>query len=428
MDTCILALDLGTTAFKAAPVGETGLLARPVSVANRLDYAGGEVTCDPEEAFRRARRVLKAAARAAHQTGYRISAIGVSSQAQTYVALDRQGSPIQPFIVWTDARAVEEAREAVCIADYAALCGFTAPLPQQFLPKVMRFRRREGREASRFLLLNEYIIYRLTGEAYGDETNQGMGGFYDISRRAFSKEAMAMAGVTPDYLAPAFPSARFARALLRREAVRLGAEAVPVFSCGNDQSCAAAGAGLDEEGDILCNFGTAMVVYALKESFARPSGKDQIAGIQPLTGRYFLLGLESECGNIVEWLARLLYPRTGVSVMLAEAASPGIFDESLPILRVQPGRIDIDGLSVACGKKEVARALLDYYSDRFGAILKGVAGERTAIRRLFASGGLSRSRAWLDLLAARHGIAFIPTSSEHPALIGIERVVRKGAA
>jgi len=427
---CILALDLGTTAYKAAPADETGLLACPAVVANGLDYRGGSITCDPERSFRQAIRALRGAAKTALASGRQVAAIGIASQAQTYVALDRQGDPLQPFIVWTDARARREAREiGERIQDFAALSGFLSPSPQQFLPKVMRFCREyralDDLTRGKFLLLNEYIIFRLTGEAYGDETNQGMGGFYDISRRAWSPETMSLAGITPEHLAHVAPAAAFGRPLKAEAARRLELEPVPVYSCGNDQSCAAAGTGLEDEGDVLCNFGTAMVVYALKETFARPTGEDQIAGLQPLTGRYFLLGLEPECGNIVEWLGKLLYPRRGVARMIEDSLRPG--SGSPPRITVRSGRVDIRGLSATCRAEEIARALLEFYAARLDQILKEVVGSGQKACRLFVGGGLSRSRAWLSFLASQHGLSLIPAPVEHPGLIGIERILRKHA-
>ena len=54
---------------------------------------------------------------------------------------------------------------------------------------------------------------------------------------------------------------------------------VPVYSCGNDQCASAAGAGLLAEGDAVCNFGTATVIYTLRGCQPEWLGPNQIAGI-----------------------------------------------------------------------------------------------------------------------------------------------------
>lgn len=420
---CILALDLGTTAFKAAPVDADGVRGRVTVAPYALDYAEGRVSCDPERYVRCAWKALRGAARAAREQGFAVRAIGISSQAQTYIALDAGGQPVQPAVVWTEARAVPEAEEAACaLPDFARTCGFVRPSPLQFLPKLMRFRR-EGGTARRFALLNEWIVYRLTGELYGDATNQGMGGCYDIAAQTWNERALALAGITADNLAPVTPAAAYS-ACLKREACRaLDLPAVPVYSCGNDQSCAAVGAGIEDEGDLFCNFGTALVVYALKSRPAEPASEAQIAGISPLPARWFLLGLESECGNVVEWLAKLLYPRAGVGRMIESALSAEATSSLREIKLSGGGRLDIYGLSVGSRREELARALLEHYATRFGELLSGVTSGGKPPRRLFAGGGLSRSAAWLEFLGARHNLTLYPTAGEHPGLVGVAKII-----
>ena len=423
---CLLAIDLGTTAFKAAPVDANGLVAPPVVVRYALDYAEGAVTCPPERYYRTALRALRGAARAAKAAGRTIQGIGISSQAQTFLPLNHTGEPLQDAIVWTDDRAAREAVElAELLPDYGALSGFCQPSPLQFLPKV-RYLRQNGLSAGavwKFLLLNEYLIYRLTGEVYGDETNQGMGGFYHIARREWAAAALTAAGITADQLATVAPAAGMRAPLTAQASRALGLEPVPVASCGNDQSCAAAGAGLEVAGDVLCNFGTAMVVYAAKSEWTAPRDGTQIAGIDPLTSRYFLLSLESECGNVVEWLASLLFPRGGVPGMLKAALAPRVLPR--PELRLTPiggGQIAVQALSIGCQRVDIARALLEHYADRFRDLLSSVSGFPAETPRLFASGGLSRSPIWLDFLSRKHGLPFQPTAGEHPGLLGIARI------
>lgn len=425
---CILALDLGTTAFKCAPATADGLLAPPVTVSYALDYDRGSVTFEPEAYFRIALQALRGAAAAAREAGLQVNALGISSQAQTYIPLDAAGRPLQKAVVWTDGRALAEAAEAAqAIPDFARHSGFCRPLPELFLPKVMHFARHGGFPLNRvwkFVLLNEYIIYRLTGHAYGDETNQGMSGFYDIARRRVSTAALGLAGIGEQQLAQVAPAARVSQPLTAEWAAELGIDSVPVYSCGNDQSAAAAGAGLSAEGDVLCNFGTAMVIYALKDALPETLLDKQIAGISPLTGRYFLLGVESECGNVLDWARGMFYRDRSFGDMLSEALDAGVNTALLPIADVPgSGMIDLRNLSLASEPRHAVRALLERYAAIFGELLGGVTGGRSATR-LFASGGLSRSDAWLDFLAARFSLSFTRARIEQPGLVGVARIIR----
>lgn len=419
---CVIALDLGTTAFKAAAVDRNGLVG-PVAVAGYVvDHIGGAVTCDPRRYLRCARRVLRQAAHRAREAGREVVAVGLSSQAQTFIALDEHDQPVAPATVWTDARAQAEAAEAAAaLPDFARSCGFARPSPLQFLPKLMRARR--GLPAARrFLLLNEWLALELTGIAFGDTVQQGMGGMFDIAAGGWNRRALALAGVGPEQLALVAGAAERSAPLRDRVAAELGLPSVPVYSCGNDQSAAAVGAGLREPGEVFGNFGTAMVAYTLTDRPLEPAGDDQICGISPLPGRWFRLAVESECGNVLEWLARLLYPRGGVARMLDDAVTAPV-GAALPAARpLGGGRVELRELTVGTTRREVARALLEYYAERLGELLPAVRPERIP-----AAGGLSRSAAWLDFLGRRHGVRFEPCATEHPGLLGIAAIVRENA-
>ena len=435
---CILALDLGTSAFKAAPVSPAGLVAEPVSIPYELDQADGRVTCRPERYFDTAIAALRRAACSARAAGCRVEAVGISSQAQTYIALDRTGAPLGDAVVWTDNRAEQEAeRASQAIPDVAAHCGFRRFTGQQFLPKVM-LRFAEGgmeRDAiGKLLLLNEYLAYRLTGIAYGDETNQGMSGFFDITRRVWSPTALSLAGIAVEHLADVAPAAERSGPLTPEIRRALDLDAIPVYLCGNDQTCAAAGVDLDEPGSVLCNFGTAMVIYARKESMPSEILETQIAGIDPLTSRYFLLGLEGECGNVIEWLAHRVYPTEGIEHMLDKATKSVVYParHEFPAFPVGPFRLgdwqeSFEKAASALCPKLVAQTILEIYRARFVQLLAEARGLGTRTGKPIAAGGLCKSQAWLDFLAQRTSEPLVRAPSEHPGLLGIARIVEKNS-
>ncbi|MDD3927541.1 MAG: FGGY family carbohydrate kinase, partial [bacterium] len=171
---------MGTTSFKCALVRNGVLVSEPVVASYSLKYDGVNVTVDPDVYLETARSALQKVCRQAGETGLEVEAIGITSQAQTYVVLDKEGLPLQPAVVWLDGRAETEARKVAAVPDFILHSGMQAPTGTLFLPKVMHFMRHTDMPHKRelkFLLLNEYIIHYLTGTAYGDNVNQGMGGF-----------------------------------------------------------------------------------------------------------------------------------------------------------------------------------------------------------------------------------------------------------
>ena len=430
---CILALDLGTSAFKAAPVTPEGAIAEPVAVPYTLDDSDGRITCPPDRYFDTAMQALRRAAQSARDANCRVEAIGISSQAQTYIALDRAGIPLSDAVVWTDSRAEVEAEKLNrAVTDVPAHCGFLRFTGQQFLPKAMRLLGADGVRpgaVGKLLLLNEYLTLRLTGEAYGDETNQGMGGFFDIARRSRSPLALEMAGVGRAQLAAVAPAAARSARLLAGIASALDLDRVPVYSCGNDQACAAAGVDLAPPAAVLCNFGTAMVAYTRKAALPVVRSGNQIAGIDPLEAGYFLLALEPECGSVLAWLAERVCPDEGIDSLVRNAQeTPASRDAGA----VQCGMLadvqaSFERMAALAGPMRAAQAVLHAYRESFVRVLEAASGADRASGPLVSSGGLSRSPAWLAFLEARVGARLEPAGSAHPGLVGIARIIARNA-
>ena len=85
------------------------------------------------------------------------------------IAVDEQGRPLAPALVWLDNRATDEAREIARRFDDAtvyAVTGVPSVIPTWTACKILWWRRHEpdlfGR-AARFLLVEDFVLHRLTG-------------------------------------------------------------------------------------------------------------------------------------------------------------------------------------------------------------------------------------------------------------------------
>jgi xylulokinase len=430
----IIALDLGTTSFKCALVSEDGILPGTIISRNyRINRSNGVIVFPAEEYFDMALDLLRRTCSTALEMKLLVGSIGITSQAQTYVTINKNGEALTDAVVWLDVRAETEARDvASAITEFPMHSGFPEPSGQMFLPKIIHLKNKEPDvhgSAWKFLLLNEYIVFRLTGKTYGDSSNQGMCGFFDISKRKISKIALSLAGIGEEHLPQIFTPASFAKPLTDKISEILGIGKVNVYSCGNDQSCAAAGAGLSAENDILCNFGTAMVVYSLKEKLPAVLLGNQIAGISSLRNYYFLLGLESECGSIFEMIHGELYPEDNFASMMQEAfnadiTGPGIEDA---VAIRYPDIVSICSLKVKYPRAAICRALMELYAGIFQNMLEGILNE-SAPGKIFASGGLSLSEEWILFLEKRCSLKFSRMRSCHPSLEGVYKTIKQNEA
>lgn len=282
-------MDLGTSAFKCAAVSETGFESSIVTASYRLERNGAQVTCPPGRYRAAAWKALRLAASRTDPLTTTIVAVSLTSQAQTFLCLNSDGNPEGDAVVWLDSSAELEASIAAqALPEYSMQAGFGMPSCQQFLPKVMRHSAHRA-AGNRYLLLNEWIAFELTGTAFGDSNQQAMGGFWDLRRGSWNWDALRLAGISPQQLAQVRGPGELQFPLSDAAARQLNIAPVPVFSAGNDQTTAALGAGLQHPGDILCNLGTASVVYALREHPPYRLCHDEISGRYPVEGLWYHL-------------------------------------------------------------------------------------------------------------------------------------------
>lgn len=166
----ILGIDVGTTSVKAAVIdGAGGIVARfsqdyPTS---RLDFV--RVEQNPDDWMRRIWDAMAAF------SNYEISAIGLTSQVNTHVFVDRDGGALMPAIVWQDGRASAEAAALdaqISAEQKQAWWGAPMPIDASHACSRMAWIAKHHPEiwekTSWVMLPKDYCLFHLTGEATTD--------------------------------------------------------------------------------------------------------------------------------------------------------------------------------------------------------------------------------------------------------------------
>ncbi len=106
----ILTLDAGTTSLKGAMFDFSGkMLASRVHEYHLEKPAPDIVELDPEIYWLATKNVIAEILKETKVNPENISALGVTSQGETLIVLDKHGRPLRKAIVWLDNRANEEA-------------------------------------------------------------------------------------------------------------------------------------------------------------------------------------------------------------------------------------------------------------------------------------------------------------------------------
>ena len=194
-------IDIGTTAVKACMFDGDGTLLGIGSAEYTLETPMPDIVeLEPEEYWRAVQKAL------AQLPAGHFDAVAITGQAETLVTVDATGSPIGKAIVWLDNRAKEEADELVAhfgLERLFRLSGQTEILPCFPAPKIMWLKRHEPErfaKTAKYLMVEDYIGWRLSGE-YG--TCNGLlpsSIYYDIRSNHYDEEVLNFIGISCEQL------------------------------------------------------------------------------------------------------------------------------------------------------------------------------------------------------------------------------------
>jgi len=218
-----IGVDLGTTGIKVGVFDSSGRLLALAAREFHLDMAApGHIEFDGDEytdlAFDGIREVLGAEAVDARS----VKAIGLSSQAQTFVILDEDNRPLRPAISWLDVRATKEAEE---LSEASVRLGHGEVEVMTSGPKLLWLRRNEPdvtARTKRVLHLPDYFIFRLTGRGASDPVTAGTTAMHDHRTDRWLDELLDMCGLRREMMAEVLLPGEPAGNLTPAAAERLG--------------------------------------------------------------------------------------------------------------------------------------------------------------------------------------------------------------
>jgi len=411
-----LGLDFGTSSVKALLVdGEQRIVGSAASPLTVSIPAPGQSEQDPEawwlallDAVDRLKAMHPAALAA-------VQGIGLCGQMHGAVLLDAAGTVLRPCILWNDARAIAECRELELA--FPALHQVTGNLamPGLTAPKLLWVRRHEPAifaRTAKVLLPKAWIRYRLTGEMIEDMSDASGTLWLDVGRRDWSDAALAATGLTrgamPRLVEGTAPAGR-----LRPEiAARWGMAHPPLLAGGaGDNAAGAVGLSAIRPGSAFLSLGTSGVLWATTGHFAPYPAAAVHAFCHALPGLWHQMGVTLSAAASLAWWAQT----TGCSeaTLLAEMPvplrpSPAWF---LPYLSGERTPLNdgtvrggFAGLSHQTGRAEMTQAVLEGVAYSFRDCLDALARSGTVVREADVIGGGSRSRVWIQILAAVLGI------------------------
>ncbi|HWQ58326.1 MAG TPA: FGGY family carbohydrate kinase, partial [Clostridia bacterium] len=293
---CTIGIDVGTSGCKAVLVDEsTDIVASATRGYELIMPRPGWTEQRPEDWWNAAVECLKELSGALG--GRRLAGIGLSGQMHGMVALDMDGRPVRPAILWNDQRTQTQCDEIVAAAGgLDALLAYTSnPMLTGFTAgKILWLKQNEPEhyaKTRRIVNPKDYIRLRLCGTLATDESDASGFGLFDVKERRWAYELIRKAGLDADMFPDVAESVAVTGEVSAAAAAATGIPAgTPVFGGGGDAVISTVGMGLALPGRVGVTLGTSGVVATGLEHYrTNPEGRLQLC-CNVLPGAWHIFG------------------------------------------------------------------------------------------------------------------------------------------
>ena len=291
-----LGIDIGTTSLKAAVFDEDGNRLGIRSVDYRLDTdpSTGYLEFDAEKYVEYCEDVICSLS---EECG-NIDALSVDTQGETLILTDEKGTPLHPAVIWLDNRATNEAEiiknhfGCEFVYNVTGQPEITAGWPASKLLWFKNNRPEIWNKTKKIFMLEDWIIYRLTGEFVTEPTIQSSTIYFDIVNRDYWQQMLDFLGVERSQLPK-----------LKKSCEAVGTyKGITVVTGMLDQIAGTIGAGITDSSKISEMTGTIMAICVMTDKLP-PYKSDSIipCHMHAFDNKYCLILWSSTAGMALKW-------------------------------------------------------------------------------------------------------------------------------
>jgi xylulokinase len=242
-----------------------------------------------------------------------VRALAVSSMGESGILLDCDKKPLVNAIAWFDQRSIPQAKRLAALLGEKEIFYITGQiLSSKFgITKLMWHMETQPQifeKARYWMSINDYILYRLSGNRVCDYSIASRTMAFDIKNLKWSEELCAAAGIDMEIFSDILPGGTKVGTITKEVSDKTGLpHETLVVTGGHDHPCALVGAGTLREGSMLSSMGTAEVtIFTLKQ----PQLTDSIFAhqycITPHCSKrlYRISSSMQACGASIEWFLK----------------------------------------------------------------------------------------------------------------------------
>lgn len=424
MESLLLGIDVGTSSVKAVLIDLQGTIQATGQAEYPLHHIRPAwVEQDPEDWWKGTCKAIKEALAKVSNGAERVLGLAVSCQAPSLLALDRSGKPLRPAMIWMDRRAEAETKQLTELFGADQIHKITGNRPDSFYlaPRLLWLKNHEPevlKQTWKFVQVNGYINYKLTGLLTLDPSNAVLMQMRDYHKEEWSEALCNACGVDPAQF-PEVVAAHSIQGMVTQPASEATGLKVgtPVMAGTVDSPTAALEVGVVEPGIAAEMTGTSTVIIMPNDQgLTEPS---LIALPHALPGIHLLLGAMVSSGGCLRWFrdqfgqseirAASRGKENAFDLLTRQAAKikpgsdgviflPYMMGERSPIWHSNARGVFF-GLSLAITKEAMVRSILEGTAFALRHNMEVALEAGAEIREVRSIGGCSRSDLWNQIKA-----------------------------
>ncbi len=408
-----LGIDYGTTSVKAALFDEN---LNQLSASSK-DYTlitKGDTVEFPAENYVNILKELLSEMKGA-------DCLAIDTQCETLILADEDGKPVRNAIVWLDNRAEKEAREIEAhfgrkkVYEITGQPEITATWPACKLLWVKRNEPEVWAKTKKIFLLEDYLLYNLTGRFATEKTLQSSTIYFDIHKSVWWKEMLDYIGVSEDMLPALYDSASVVGEY----------NGTKVVTSAIDQIAGAIGAGVIKKGIISEMTGTTMVVFVPTDKVPEYNENSIVPCHYNYDGSYVLLSWSPTAGMALKWFKNAFLPNLSFADIDVLAKDIAIGSDGVTFLPYLCGstmpkynpdaRASFTGITAEHTPAHFARSIMEAISCMLKSSLDYLGIEASEIRSM---GGGANSALWCQMKSDITGKKLLTLKNKETACLG----------
>lgn len=374
---------------------------------------------DPEQIFSAILKAIHSVVK--EMKGRRPQCISFSTAMHSLMAVNQQGEPMSPLIIWSDGRSQKEAewiksqKEAGRIYTHTG----TPVHPMSPLCKLLWIKDKQKtlfKKAARFISIKEYVFSKLFGEYIIDYSLASATGLFDHNKLNWYGPALDIIGIKKERLPETASPLHILKGFKKEFSRPTGLQNDVPFILGAGDGCLAnLGTGVTEKGELAATIGTSGAVRLFSDHPITDK-KQSLFNYLLLEKEFIAGGAINNGGVLLDWFRYHFMKESGKEerygdflreAFSAEPGSNGLL--FLPYLQGERSpmwdanaRGSFLGIHYHHERKHFMRAVIEgicFSLYDSANILK----THSSIKNVYVSGGFTRSAEWVQLLTDLFG-------------------------